>query len=163
MFFLSDCRREANSSRQPRQRRDDSDSFRGSEHPRGTRPSHWTSQTRSADGQNNKCTWVFWPTWSCSYIVSFSFQVAPAYFQTCGMMTHYSPSSLGGLNNLSSSGPLFFQSLSVSLNLRVCIFVANIHKLYMARTHAWPTVAKTNTPDQGLWIVATIHHVHVDM
>lgn len=61
-FFLSDCRREANSSRQSRQRRDHSNSLRRSRKPGGTRTTDCTTRTRSVgvfNSHKNKCTNYF--------------------------------------------------------------------------------------------------------
>lgn len=61
-FFLSDCRRETNSSRQSRQRRDHSNSLRRPQKPGRTRTTDCTTHTRSVGVFNthkNKCTNYF--------------------------------------------------------------------------------------------------------
>lgn len=61
-FLLSDCRREANSSRQSRQRRDHSNPLRRPRKPGGTRTTDCTSYTRSVgvfNSYKNKCTNYF--------------------------------------------------------------------------------------------------------
>lgn len=69
-FFLSDCRREANSSRQSRQRRDHSNSLRRPRKPGGTRTTDCTTHTRSVGVFNSHKNILYQLFWQFQFLLT---------------------------------------------------------------------------------------------